>query len=213
MKHIGPVTNLFALPLTAVGRVPHNSEHEQGTQHSLYNKHPAQGLPASTQAGPLTHSSSAHSTEKMRSSLLTLAFFVTRIVRAGRYKDIPHKVKEHIEGPPHGWFRHGPAAPDHLLELKIALPQPHFPILEKHLLEISDPSHERYGAYLSKEETEALMAPHPETLDVVGEWLASHGIEEEHLYRSSAQDWIAIRIPVSLAEEMLNTVRIVILSH
>jgi tripeptidyl-peptidase-1 len=145
----------------------------------------------------------------MRLLLLFLAFAAA--VRASHYKDIPHKIKESIEGPPRGWLRHGPAPPNHLLELKIALPQPHFPTLEKHLWEVSNPKHERYGAYLSKEETEALTAPHPETLDVVNEWLSSHGIEEEHLYRSSAQDWVTIRVPVALAEEMLKTVRVMII--
>ena len=129
------------------------------------------------------------------------------IVRAGHHRDTPHKIKESIQGPPRGWLRYGPAPPDHLLELKIALPQPHFPILEDHLWKVSDPRHERYGAYLSKEETEALMAPHPETLDAVNEWLSSYGIEEENRYRSSAQDWVTIRVPVTVAEEMLNTVR------
>ncbi|KIK96817.1 hypothetical protein PAXRUDRAFT_137604 [Paxillus rubicundulus Ve08.2h10] len=131
--------------------------------------------------------------------------FAAALVEAASYKGFQHKVKESIGAPPRGWVRHGPAPSRHTLELKIALPQPHFPILEKHLWEVSDPKHERYGAHLSKEETEDLMAPHPETLDVVSEWLASHGIEEEHLYRSSAQDWVTIRVPVSLAEEMLDT--------
>ncbi|OJA15326.1 hypothetical protein AZE42_03348 [Rhizopogon vesiculosus] len=49
------------------------------------------------------------------------------------------------------------------------------------------------------------MAPHPETLDIVSEWLASHGLAEEDLIRSSANDWVTIHVPVSLAEEMLNT--------
>ena len=142
----------------------------------------------------------------MRASLLTLPFVVS-LVRAGHYdRDTPHKIKESIEGPPHGWIRHGPAPTDHLLQLKIALPQPYFSTLEKHLWEVSNPNHERYGAYLSKQETEALMGPHPETLDVVSEWLSSYGINEEHLYRSSAQDWVTIHVPVSLAEEMLDTV-------
>ena len=141
----------------------------------------------------------------MRLSFLFVAF-AGALVRAGHYQNIPHRIKESIEGPPHGWFRHGPAPPNHLLELKIGLPQPHFPILEKRLWEVSNPKHERYGAYLSKEETEALMGPHPETLDAVSKWLSLHGILEEHLYRSSAQDWVTIRVPVTLAEEMLNTV-------
>jgi tripeptidyl-peptidase-1 len=92
-----------------------------------------------------------------------------------------------------------------MLELKIALPQPKFPELEQHLWEVSDPSHPRYGAHLSKEETDALTAPHAETLDIVNEWLASYGLEEESLIRSSANDWVTIRVPVGLAEEMLDT--------
>ncbi|KAF8416931.1 peptidase S8/S53 domain-containing protein [Boletus edulis BED1] len=140
----------------------------------------------------------------MRLSLLALPF-AAALVRAVHHRDIPYKIKESIQGPPRGWHRNGPAPPDHRIELKIALPQPHSPILEKHLWEVSNPKHERYGAYLSKEETEELMAPHPETLDVVSEWLSSYGIEEEHLHRSSAQDWVTIRVPVALAEEMLDT--------
>ncbi|KAF8138893.1 peptidase S8/S53 domain-containing protein [Boletus edulis] len=140
----------------------------------------------------------------MRLSLLALPF-AAAFVSAGHHKDIPRKIKESIQGPPHGWLRSDPAPPDRLLELKIALTQPHFPILEKHLWAVSNPKHERYGAYMSKEETEALMAPHPGTLEVVDEWLSSYGIEDEYLYRSSAQDWVTIRVPVALAEKMLDT--------
>ncbi|KIK36992.1 hypothetical protein CY34DRAFT_15997 [Suillus luteus UH-Slu-Lm8-n1] len=78
------------------------------------------------------------------------------------------------------------------------LPQPKFPELEQHLWKLSDPSHPHYGVHLSKEETDALMAPHPETLDIVNEWLASHGLAEESLIRSSANDWVTIRVPVGL---------------
>jgi len=139
-------------------------------------------------------------------SLLGLPF-VAALVGAVSFKDCQHKVKESIHGPPRGWYKHAPAPKHHLLELKIALPQPKFPELEQHLWEVSDPSHARYGAHLSKEETDALMAPHPETLDIVDKWLASHGLVEEDFVRSSANDWVTIRVPVSLAEEMLNTVR------
>ncbi|KAH7887356.1 peptidase S8/S53 domain-containing protein [Phlebopus sp. FC_14] len=137
-------------------------------------------------------------------SLLALPF-VAALVRAGSYKGCQHRVKESIVAPPRGWVQSTPVPPNHMLELKIALPQPHFPVLEQHLWEISDPSHERYGVHLSKEETETLMAPHPETLDEISEWLASHGIQDEHISRSDAQDWVTIRVPVSLAEEMLDT--------
>ncbi|KAG1760276.1 peptidase S8/S53 domain-containing protein [Suillus occidentalis] len=64
--------------------------------------------------------------------------------------------------------------------------------LEQHLWELSDPSHPCYGAHLSKEEADTLMAPHPEALDIVNGWLASHGLVEESLIRSSANDWVTI---------------------
>ncbi|KIK45995.1 hypothetical protein CY34DRAFT_801013 [Suillus luteus UH-Slu-Lm8-n1] len=137
-------------------------------------------------------------------TLLALPF-VAALASTVPFKGCKHKVKESIHGPPRGWYKHAPAPKHQMLELKIALPQPKFPELEQHLWEISDPSHARYGAYLSKQETEALMAPHPETLDIVSEWLALHGLYEEDVIRSSASDWVTIRVPVGLAEEMLDT--------
>ncbi|KAJ8592808.1 subtilisin-like protein [Rhizopogon salebrosus TDB-379] len=138
---------------------------------------------------------------------LILGFpFVAALVGAVSFKDYQHwKVKENIHGPPRGWYKHAPAPKHHLLKLKIALPQPKYPELEQHLWEVSDPNHARYGSHLSKEETEALMAPHPQTLYIVGEWLASHGLMEENLIRSSANDWVTVHVPIGLAEEMLNT--------
>ncbi|KAG0702394.1 peptidase S8/S53 domain-containing protein [Suillus ampliporus] len=138
-------------------------------------------------------------------SLLGLPFAAALASATAPFKGCQHKVKESIHGPPRGWSKHSPAPKHHMLQLKIALPQPRFPELEQHLWEVSDPSHPRYGAHLSKEETDALTAPHPETLDIVNEWLASHGLAEESLIRSSANDWVTIRVPVGLAEEMLDT--------
>ncbi|KAG1782846.1 peptidase S8/S53 domain-containing protein [Suillus placidus] len=137
-------------------------------------------------------------------TLLVLPF-AAALASTAPFKGCQQKVKESIHGPPHRWYKHAPAPKHHMLELKIALPQPKFPELEQHLWEISDPSHARYGAYLSKQETEALMAPHPETLDIVNEWLALHGLAEEDVIHSSARDWVTIRVPVGLAEEMLDT--------
>ncbi|KAG1805581.1 peptidase S8/S53 domain-containing protein [Suillus subaureus] len=138
-------------------------------------------------------------------SLFGLPFVAALASAVVPFKDCQHKVKESIHGPPHGWSKHTPAPKYHMLELKIALPQAKFPELEQHLWEVSNPSHPRYGAHLSKEETDALTAPHPETLDIVNEWLASYGLAEESLIRSSAHDWVTIRVPVGLAEEMLDT--------
>lgn len=120
-------------------------------------------------------------------------------------KDCAYAVKESIEVPP-GWVKHSQPAPNHKIVLKIALPQPNFSELERHLYEVSDPDHERYGQHLSKEEVEELVAPHPESLNTVNEWLSSFGFKDEDLVRSPARDWVTLKVPVSVAEKMLETV-------
>jgi len=111
--------------------------------------------------------------------------------------------------PPHYWNNVGTPDPNHIIELRVGLVQPNFDELEKHLYEVSDPSHDRYGAHLSKEEVEGLVAPHAHSLDALNEWLASHGFEDEAIARSPANDWAVVHVPVRLAEIMLDTVRFV----
>lgn len=72
----------------------------------------------------------------------------------------------------------------------------------------SDPFHERYGQYLSKEEVDELITPHPDSVNLVEEWLTSHGLTQSDLSRTTSGDWIKVKVPVSLAEKMLDTVSI-----
>ncbi|KAF7361952.1 Tripeptidyl peptidase A [Mycena venus] len=108
-----------------------------------------------------------------------------------------HIVKEAVV-PPRGWTIYAPAPSDHLIKLRIALPQSNFGVLEDHLRAISNPYHERYGAHLTKEEIEELVAPRPESVAAVTGWLSSHGIQENDIGRSPAGDWLTIRVSVSL---------------
>lgn len=114
-------------------------------------------------------------------------------------------VKESISLP-NGWVKHSTPSPDHVISLRIGLPQPNFPTVERILYEVSDPDHTRYGKHLSKAEVEDLVAPYPDSLNAVNDWLATHGLGEDKIHRSPANDWIKITIPVSLVEEMLDTV-------
>ena len=120
-------------------------------------------------------------------------------------KECAYKIKEEIASPP-GWIKHSEVPAGHLISLRIGLPQENFRQLEKQLYEVSDPAHERYGQHLSKEEVEALVAPHPTSLSAVNDWLNGFDLEEEDLVRSPAKDWITITVPVKMAEKMLDTV-------
>ncbi|KAK0206859.1 tripeptidyl peptidase A [Desarmillaria ectypa] len=115
-----------------------------------------------------------------------------------------HSIKEKVI-PPREWIRDGLPPSSHIVELRIGLRQSDFDALERHLYEVSDPFHSRYGDYLSKEEVEDLVAPHPKSLAAVDAWLSSYGLLESDYIRSSAKDWLTINIPVSLAEKLLDT--------
>ncbi|ETW83671.1 serine protease S53 [Heterobasidion irregulare TC 32-1] len=114
------------------------------------------------------------------------------------------KLKEHIDVP-RNWVRVADAPAEHTIALRIALPQSNFDALEAHLYEASDPDHARYGQHLSKEEVERLVAPRPESLAAVQEWLAGHGIPKSACTHSPAKDWVKVDVPVSKAEAMLDT--------
>ncbi|KAI9457302.1 subtilisin-like protein [Russula earlei] len=107
--------------------------------------------------------------------------------------------------PPSNWLDLGRAPPTQVILLRIALPQARFSELERQLYEISDPSHARYGQHLMKEQVEELVRPDRRNVGAVDAWLAKYDIGGEAVQRSRAGDWVTIRVPVALAEEMLDT--------
>ena len=138
-----------------------------------------------------------------------VVFALHSISCAGRLVDVcsdQFTIKEAVLPPP-GWINNGPAPPNHVVNLNIGLVHSRFEDLETHLYQVSDPFHERYGQHLSKEQVESLVAPHPHSLHAINLWLACYGIDEADIIRSPARDWASIKIPVSLAEQILDTVR------
>ncbi|TBU30571.1 subtilisin-like protein [Dichomitus squalens] len=89
--------------------------------------------------------------------------------------------------------------------MRIGLKQDRFDDLVAALYEVSDPAHERYGQHLSKEEVAALIAPHPDSVDLVESWLHAYGLSAANSERSPSGDWITIRVSVAQAEKMLGT--------
>ncbi|EKG14081.1 Peptidase S8/S53 subtilisin/kexin/sedolisin [Macrophomina phaseolina MS6] len=114
-----------------------------------------------------------------------------------------YSVKDTFDAPA-SWSRIGPAPSDHVIHLHIGLKQGDFAELERHLYEVSDPHHERYGQHMSAEEVNELVKPADQTLDLVHEWLEENGILKTHLAYSPAKDWIKIALPVNRVEALLN---------
>lgn len=113
-----------------------------------------------------------------------------------------YAVKErHIK--PTAWTNTGPAPALEKIHLQIGLRQQNKGAIEQHLLEISDPSHHRYGQHMSSEEVDAVIAPSTESVDLVSSWLEEHGIADATF--TSAKDWVHVVIPIEKAEELLQT--------
>ncbi|KIM88198.1 hypothetical protein PILCRDRAFT_62783 [Piloderma croceum F 1598] len=106
---------------------------------------------------------------------------------------------------PRGWELHGPAPADHSMDMRIGLKQDRLDELISTLYKVSDPAHERYGAHLSAEEVQALVAPHPNTLGLVDSWLTHYDVDPSSIHRSGGKDWITLRVSVAQAERMLGT--------
>ncbi|KAH9893535.1 peptidase S8/S53 domain-containing protein [Cubamyces lactineus] len=140
------------------------------------------------------------------SSALVLAFIQLAIANplvSKRWDDF--EVKHAWTEIPRGWELHGPAPADYAFDLRIGLKQDKFGDLVTALYEVSDPAHEKYGQHLSKEDVAALVAPHPDTVDLVESWLSAHGLDLSACQRSHAGDWVTIRVSVAQAEKMLGT--------
>ncbi|THU92986.1 subtilisin-like protein [Dendrothele bispora CBS 962.96] len=103
---------------------------------------------------------------------------------------------------PEGWELQSLPPADQPMLLRLGLKQDKFDELVRNLYEVSEPSHARYGQHLSKEEVDTLVAPHPDTVSAVNDWLMYHGISEPES-TTSAGEWVTIRVTVEQAEKML----------
>ncbi|KAF8268680.1 subtilisin-like protein [Lactarius quietus] len=90
------------------------------------------------------------------------------------------------------------------IDLRIALKPQNENALIDTLYEVSDPRHPRYGMHLSKEQVAELVAPHPDTLKLVGSWLEHHGVSLSNISRSHGGSWLTVTgVPVSKANDLL----------
>ena len=66
----------------------------------------------------------------------------------------------------------------------------------------------RYGQHLTKEQVDALSAPHPDSTSLVEDWLSHHDLLHDpdcQMTRSSSGDWVSLSITVGRLEQMLGT--------
>ncbi len=62
----------------------------------------------------------------------------------------------------------------------------------------------RYGQHLTKEQVDSLVAPHPDSIGIVDEWLVAHGIDVSTAERTNGGSWLRVPVTVDQASRMLN---------
>jgi tripeptidyl-peptidase-1 len=114
----------------------------------------------------------------------------------------PYMVKErHVV--PRSWKAVGPADKSAIVNLQIGLKQSNEGVIEEHLLQISNPKHDRYGKYLSAEEVAEIVRPKQNSIDLVHSWLEENGVVD--IGYAPAKDWISVILPIEKVEELLQT--------
>ncbi|OCL15233.1 subtilisin-like protein [Glonium stellatum] len=113
----------------------------------------------------------------------------------------PYAIKE-THRVPRKWAKLSRANASDIINLQIGLKQTRFEELERHLYEVSDPGHVRYGQHLSSDEVNELIKPTDETLNLLNEWLLDHGFVATF---NPSNDWASISLSVESAERLLDT--------
>ncbi|KAH9025804.1 subtilisin-like protein [Lactarius hengduanensis] len=91
------------------------------------------------------------------------------------------------------------------IDLCVALePQRENALIEV-LHEVSDPTHPKYGAHLSREQVAELIAPGPDTLELVHSWLGHHRVPSESVSASHGGSSLTLTgVPISQANNLLS---------
>ncbi|KIM88350.1 hypothetical protein PILCRDRAFT_814248 [Piloderma croceum F 1598] len=103
---------------------------------------------------------------------------------------------------PLGFVRSGPAASDHILDMRINLAQGNLAGLERALESASSPTSPKFRQWLSSDQVNSFVKPDESTIAAVTQWISALGIDYKSI--TPAGDWIAFKVPISTASKMLN---------
>ncbi|KAH9064053.1 subtilisin-like protein [Lactarius vividus] len=114
------------------------------------------------------------------------------------------KVKHAWDAVPNNWESLGHPSNQTTIDLHLALKSYREDALVEALYEVSDPEHSRYGAHLSKEQVAEVVAPHPDTLELVSTWLRHYDIPSSSISMTLGGNWLrVVGVSVSQANRIL----------
>ncbi|KAH9029812.1 peptidase S8/S53 domain-containing protein [Lactarius deliciosus] len=105
---------------------------------------------------------------------------------------------------PENWESLGPPIADTMIDLYIALKPYRENALVVALNEVSDPGHSRYGVHLSREQVADIVAPHPDTVQLVHSWLEHHRVTPSSVSVTHGGSFLTVTaVSVSQANDLL----------
>ncbi|KAH9167304.1 Pro-kumamolisin, activation domain-containing protein [Lactarius sanguifluus] len=114
-------------------------------------------------------------------------------------------IKHSWNAVPRNWESLGHPPPGTTIDLYIALKPRRENALVGALYEVSEPGHPRYRAYLTKEQVAKLVAPRPETLELVNSWLEHHGISSSSISMTQGSNTLMLKgVSVTQANTLLS---------
>ncbi|KAF8258722.1 subtilisin-like protein [Lactarius quietus] len=103
---------------------------------------------------------------------------------------------------PQNWETLGTPPSNTTIDFHIALVAEYENALIDSLYEVSTPGHTKH--HLTKEQVAQLVAPHPETLQLINSWLEHHHIPPSAISTTHGGSWLTVTgVPVFRANEML----------
>ncbi|KAH9005635.1 subtilisin-like protein [Lactarius hatsudake] len=113
-------------------------------------------------------------------------------------------IKHSWHAVPRNWESLGHPPSGTTIDLYIALKPQRENALVDALHEVSEPGHPRYRAYLTKEQVAELVAPRPETLQLVNSWLKHHGISSSSISMTHGGNTLMLKdVSVTQANTLL----------
>ncbi|KAH9026302.1 Pro-kumamolisin, activation domain-containing protein [Lactarius deliciosus] len=114
------------------------------------------------------------------------------------------RIKHSWNAVPKNWVAMGPPPPDLTIDLYIAVKPRRENALVDTLYEVSQPGHPRYRAHLTKEQVADLVAPRPQSLELVNSWLEHHGISSSSVSMTHGGNTLMLEaVPVTQANTVL----------
>lgn len=112
-------------------------------------------------------------------------------------------VVESLSQIPQGWHQGTSVPGDQRLRFRIGVRQENAFGFEKHVIDISDPDHAKYGQHMKRDELKAMLRPSSDVTAAILSWLTRQGVPARDIQDNG--DWINFYVSASEAERILDT--------